>query len=1087
MSQVGYYRHATLAGNTIAFVCEDDLWSWTQGDRAARRLTVGSSEITTPRFSPDGNRLAFVCADEGHPEVYVMDALGSRPERITFLGGEVTLLSGWSSDGSTLQFANDAHAPFTRDAAAYEVSASGGVPNALKLGSLYNFARSDAGTVVGRNAVDPARWKRYRGGTAGDLWVDAGNTGTFKRLITLAGNLVWPMWIAGRIYFLSDHEGIGNIYSVMPTGGDLQRHTHEREYYVRFPSTDGTRISYTVAGAIKILHPATGQIEEPEILAPSSSPQLARRFVDAADMLADFSPSPNGERVALVSRGVLFTMPLWEEAVIRQAGKPGIRTRAAVWLHDAKRLAYVSDEPGFEQIELRSIDGGEPTVITTEQIGRVTEMIASPTADILACANHRNELLLIDVAEKSVTVLDRSPAARINDLSFSPDGRYLAYASSIAIPPAQANSDTSVIRIADLETKEVRTVTSLLRTDRSPVWDPEGKYLFFISNRDFNPIYDAQQFDLSFPQASRPYAITLRKDVPSPFVRQASPVYKEDKDEKDDEKDELESDAPNEKDEKAEEKPKPIVIEFDGIEGRIIGFPVPEANIGELVAVRKRVLFTTLPVHGISQTAPHDSDEHGGTLHAYDFETLRIGTVAQNVHEIVLGGDRRTLAYRSNDNIRVIDATTEMHDDHEPDEDNPTPGRKSGWLDLNRIAVEVHPNAEWTQMYHEAWRLQREQFWTEDMSGVDWDIVRERYARILPRLRTRTELSDLIWEMQGELGTSHAYEMGGDHRTPPNYRRGFLGARIALVEGRYQVAEILRGDSWNRTSDSPLAQPGIDVSPGDFIAAVGGRQLSASFSLDQALVHTADQEVTLTIARGDATHHVVVKTLRSERPLRYRAWVEKNRAFVHERTGGRVGYLHIPDMGPWGFSEFHRGYLSEFNRDGLIVDVRHNRGGHVSPLLLEKLARKRVGYDVSRYGVPIPYPPESVGGPMVGLTDQFAGSDGDIFSHCFKLYGLGPLVGKRTWGGVIGINPYHELIDGTMTTQPEFSFWFADVGWNVENYGTAPDHDIDIAPHDVKMGVDPQMEKALVLIDEALKSHPPTPPPFTARPNLKLP
>jgi tricorn protease len=360
---------------------------------------------------------------------------------------------------------------------------------------------------------------------------------------------------------------------------------------------------------------------------------------------------------------------------------------------------------------------------------------------------------------------------------------------------------------------------------------------------------------------------------------------------------------------------------------------------------------------------------------------------------------------------------------------------------------------------------------------------------LLPVVRTRGELSDLMWEMLGELGTSHAYEIGGDHRRPPQYRRGFLGADLAWNDGLhgYEIKKIYRGDSWNREIDSPLAEPGLDLRVGDAILAIGGRAVTKELSPDELLVNAADREVQLTVASGKRKRRVIVRALRDERMLRYRAWVEDNRTYVHERTAGRVGYVHIPDMGPWGFSEFHRGYLSEFNRDALIVDVRYNRGGHVSPLLLEKLARKRVGYDVSRWGPPVPYPPESVGGPMVALTNQFAGSDGDIFSHCFKLYKLGPLVGKRTWGGVIGINPYHRLVDGTITTQPEFSFWFADVGWKVENYGTDPDYDVDIAPQDVKAGLDPQMTKALDLVAQAHAAAPNGKPHFETRPNLGLP
>ncbi|HVA28450.1 MAG TPA: PDZ domain-containing protein, partial [Candidatus Baltobacteraceae bacterium] len=417
-------------------------------------------------------------------------------------------------------------------------------------------------------------------------------------------------------------------------------------------------------------------------------------------------------------------------------------------------------------------------------------------------------------------------------------------------------------------------------------------------------------------------------------------------------------------------------------------------------------------------------------------------------------------------------------------------GRKSGWVDLDRADVEVVPRDEWAQMYREAWRLQTEHFWVADMSDIDWDRVYDRYQALLPRVRTRSELSDLIWEMHGELGTSHAYEWGGDYRIPPQYQRGFLGADLAWDDARegYRIDRIYRGDSWNRENDSPLAEPGLDVREGDALVAIGGKRLSKSTGPDRLLVNGAGREVAITVkTRKDEERTVLVKTLASESPLRYRAWVDANRRYVHERSNGNVGYVHIPDMGPWGFAEFHRGYLNEFDRRGLIVDVRYNRGGHVSPLLLEKLARKRVGYDTPRYGAAVPYPPESVGGPMIALTNQFAGSDGDIFSHCFKLYKLGPLVGKRTWGGVIGIEPYHELVDGTLTTQPEYSFWFTDVGWGVENYGTDPDYDVDFAPQDYREGRDPQMDFALRLMEGALEHAIDVRPDLSTRPSLGLP
>ncbi|MFN3684337.1 MAG: S41 family peptidase, partial [Fimbriimonadaceae bacterium] len=388
------------------------------------------------------------------------------------------------------------------------------------------------------------------------------------------------------------------------------------------------------------------------------------------------------------------------------------------------------------------------------------------------------------------------------------------------------------------------------------------------------------------------------------------------------------------------------------------------------------------------------------------------------------------------------------------------------------------------------WLLQREFFWTPDMSQVDWDRVWERYRPLLDRVGTRGEFSDLVWEMQGELGTSHAYEFGGDYRPEPAYGMGYLGAEFEWDgEGAYVLRRILKGTPGvEEKFRSPLLAPGVNVAEGDRVVAVEGVRVSPERPPQAMLVNRAGADVTLTVRSADGRERdVVVRTLRSETPLRYREWVESNRRWVHEKTGGRVGYVHIPNMGADGFAEFHRTFLTEWTKDGLIVDVRFNGGGHVSPLLLEKLNRKRIGYDVSRWGSPEPYPEGSVDGPMVAITNQFAGSDGDIFSHCFKLMKLGPLIGKRTWGGVIGIWPRNPLADGTITSQPEFSFWFVDVGWGVENYGTDPDIEVDILPQDVRAGRDPQLEKALELVLEELERNPPKRPDFSDRPSLKLP
>jgi tricorn protease len=1073
--ELGYCRYAAVSGDRVAFVCEDDVWIAPLAGGPAVRLTATPGVCSTPRFSPDGTQIAFAATDEGNAEVYAVPAAGGKPRRLTFLGGTLTTVSGWTPDGSEILFVSNPNAWYERDTRGFAVSPSGGTPRPLGLGHMRAIAPGPGTRMaIGRNADDPARWKRYHGGTSGEIWIDAAGEGEFEHLALPDGNPVWPMWIGDRIYFAADHEGLGNIYSCALDGSDVQRHTHHGEYYARFPSTDGSRIVYTAGAALFCYDVKSGETQEVDVTMPSAASQTARKFLPGTHTLDEFAPSPDGTKLAVIARGQPFTMPFWEEAPVGHGAGSTVRYRCIAWLSDGNRFATTTDVNGFEQIAIHEVDGSkEPVLVTSGDVGRVTELVASPVKDVVAFANHRYELIAVDLRDGTPRVLDKSVGNRVTGLAFSPDGRYLAYAWS---PLDQA---VSIIRVVKLKSGEIHDVTPQLRADESPAWDPEGRYLYFISTRDFDPVYDALQFDLSFPQAQRPFVATLRADVPNPFTPKPKPVHRD-----------LDHDREGEE-KKKDPGPPRLEIDFDGIRGRILAFPVDEGEYDQIVAVRNRVLFTKFEVRGIKpQSRSWDEEDTAGTLLAYDFETQRAATVATDVSEIALAADHHTLLYRSHEKLRAIDALAELPDDHDDPKPPSEPGRKSGWIDLDRISVEIEPRDEWRQMYREAWRLQTEHYWLEDMADIDWDRVRDRYEAVLSRVRTRAELSDLIWEMHGELGTSHAYEYGGDLREPPQYRRGFLGADYVYDDaaGGWRITRILRGDSWNPQSDSPLAEPGLNVREGDVLAAIGGKKLDREFGPNHALVNAAGREVSIVIRSGSQERAITAKALASEQSLRYRAWVDAQRKYVHEATGEKIGYVHIPDMGPWGFSEFHRGYLSEFDRSGLIVDVRYNRGGHVSPLLLEKLARKRVGYDIARYSQkPFPYPPESVAGPLVAITNQFAGSDGDIFSHCFKLYKLGPLVGKRTWGGVVGINPYHRLVDGTITTQPEFSFWFKDVGWKVENYGTDPDYDVDIAPHDYRENKDPQLDFAIRLVATAAENFHETYPDLATRTSLSLP
>lgn len=1082
----GYYLLPSISGDTVVFVSEDDLWSIPAQGGIARRLTSSLSLATRPCLSPDGKYLAFVGRDEGNWEIYLMPSLGGQAQRLTFMGGNQCQTVGWTADGKII-FASNAAQPFDDLFYLYTVDIEGNQPQRLNVGPARAISYGpDGACVIGRNTGDLARWKRYRGGTAGQIWIDRNGDGNFQPLIQLKGNLTSPMWLRERIYFLSDHEGIGNLYSCLTSGEDLRRHTEHSSYYARNATTDGRRIVYHAGADLYLYDPTQGKSEMISVEFYSPQVQRNRKFVDAARYLEDAALHPKGASLAITSRGKLYTFSNWEGAVLQHGEPQGVRYRLPEWLNDGKRLICLTDMGGEEHFIIIHADGLKPPELFPDlDIGRPVEIAVNPRRDQIAFSNQRYELAFLDLETREMKLIDRGVANRIAGFAWSPDGEWLAYSVSISV-------QVSILKIWKASSGEIFPLTDRVLRDERPAFDPEGKYLYFLSYRNFDPVYDHLHFDLNFPRGVKPCLITLQKETPSPFVplpkEEMAPEEEEEKGEKQDAS--QESDQAQVQEAQPEEKApeKSLQIDLEGIQRRVLAFPVEGGRYGRILGLRGgKVLYSLYPVEGaLEQRFIETEPPAKGELLQYKFEDQKEELYADRISDFDLSRDASTVIYRAGYRLRVVKAA------EKPDERSGyRPSRESGWIDLGRVSVPVIPSAEWRQMFREAWRLQRDHFWTPDMSHVDWVAVHDRYLPLVDRVGSRAEFSDLMWEMQGELGTSHCYELGGDYRPAPDYQTGFLGADFEFVPERngWRITHIVQGDSWDSRADSPLNRPGTDLKEGDVLLAINAQPLSRSVSPLAALVNLGGSEATLTIAgEGDQPERIVtVGTLNSEYPARYREWVENNRRRVHAATEGRVGYLHIPDMGPQGYAEFHRGYLAEVDRQGLIVDLRFNRGGHVSGLLLEKLARRRIGYDIQRWGSPEPYPPESVMGPIVALTNEHAGSDGDIFSHGFKLMKLGPLIGKRTWGGVVGIWPRHALVDGSVTTQPEFSIWFSDVGWGVENYGTDPDIEIDNTPQDYARGVDAQLERAIEEVLKILEANPPQLPDFADRPDRALP
>lgn len=977
-----------------------------------------------------------------------MPAEGGEPVRLSFFGA-ITRPVAWTPDGERIVFVTNHGQPFLNMMRLYTIAPTGGAIEEVPVGVATSISYGPNGTcVIGRNTADPARWKRYRGGTAGDLWIDAEGSGKFRRLIALRGNLAAPMWIGDRIYFLSDHEGYGNLYSTLVDGTDLRRHTDHEEFYARNPSSDGHRIVYHAGADLYLFDPARDASERIDVVYPSPLAQRARRFVDGDRYLQSYALHPEGHSVVLTLRGKPITMGAFSGPVVQHGALDGVRYRLARYLNDGQRIVAVADHDGEESLVIIDLRGAETEErLTGLDIGRPVELVVSPTDDRIAISNQRNETLVVDLATRTLSVIDRSATLHSSAVAWSPDGRWLAFNRA-------DNPETSYLMIASLDSGERHAVTDPVLEDRNPSFDPEGKYLYFISHREFNPVYDNLHFDLGFPRGVRPYAIALRKDVAHPFL----PKPKAPTDPA--EKLELESlvEDVQKGDAKNASAVTPVEIDFDGITRRIVAFPVSEGRYTQIVGIKGKALFVDNPINGTLDEAFGAKSDSKGSLEMYDFEQCKHEKLVDGIDAFDVSRDGSVLIYRAGKRLRVVSTRGKI--ESKSDE----PGRESGWLDLSRPRIPIVPGAEWRQMLREAWRLQRDYFWTEGMLGIDWDNVYARYSPLVDRISTRAELSDLIWEMQGELGTSHAYESGGDYRPSPTYLQGFLGADFTLSDsGEWTIARVVRGDAWSERFGSPLESPGVNVTEGDVIVAINGRRLSPERHPNELLVNTSGSEIQLEV-RSRGSHEVRVatlKTLATEQFVRYREWVENNRRRVHEATNGLVGYVHVPNMGPFGYSEFHRGFLGEVGRGSLIVDVRFNGGGHVSQLLLEKLARRVLGYNLARYTMPTPYPDYALSGSLVAITNEQAGSDGDIFSHGFKMMKLGPLVGKRTWGGVVGIWPRNPLVDGSVTTQPEFSFWFEDVKWGVENYGTDPDIEIDITPQDYVAGNDPQLERAI--------------------------
>lgn len=1068
MGRVTYLRLPHLKDDLLCFVAEDDLWlAPLDGAGRAWRLTADRTKLGHPRFSPDGRHIAYTSWRTLDPEVHLAPVDGGPGRRLTYWGSSDTRVCGWAppdEHGHEAILAVTSHGePFSYFTWAYKLGLDGSPGRKLPWGPVSDIQVADlAGErrsllLTGTPPHEPASWKRYRGGATGRLWLHG-----HRLLEGLDGHLHSPMFVGGRIAFLSDHEGIGNLYSCAHDGTGLRRHTDHDAFYARHAATDGTRVVYQCAGDLWMVDDLSPGSQPRRLDVRLSGPRSGRRpyQVPTAQHLDGLSVDETGRASAVVVRGSLYWLTHRDGPARTLTDTPGVRVRLPEMLGAGGQIAYVTDAEGEDAVEIASLPRATgPRAhrrLAAGKLGRVLEMVADPEGQRLAVAAHDGRLLLVDTDEatdgtaQEVTELIHSGNGPVRDLAFSPDGAWLTWSHPVI------GRSLRQIKLARIKDRLVLDVTGGRFEDENPVFTRDGRYLAFLSWRGFDPVYDVHTGDLSFPLGCRPYLVPLSSATPSPFAlnpegRPAAGGL-----------DPLEEEG---------EEGGTVTVEAEGLESRVTPFPVAASKYSGLYPVAGcGLVWLRWPISGaLGETFANPDDTSGRpTLEHFDVPKAKKSELVGGLDFFAVSGDGTRLVVVDEGELRAVPAT-ERGD-----------GDSTVWIDLRRVKHEADPAAEWRQAYAEAGRLIRAYFWEPDMCGIDWDGVLEQYRPLVERVASPDEFADLLREVLGELGTSHAYVTAARRNEgPPHYQRrqGLLGANLVHREAGWTVKRILPGDSSDSRARSPLA--GAGIREGAVLTHVDGRPVDPVAGPYPLLAAAGGTTVELTfVPDGEGPpRRVAVVPLTDETPLRYQDWVAKRRAVVRELSGGRCGYLHIPDMGGSGWAQFNRDVRMEMSRPALIVDVRGNAGGHISELVVEKLTRTIIGWDLTRDAQPVSYASNAPRGPVVALADEATSSDGDMITAAFKLLELGPVVGQRTWGGVVGMTGRHRLGDGTMITVPMNAAWFDAYGWSVENRGVDPDLEALRTPLDWAEGRHAVLDDAVRLALDLLEAEPPASPP----------
>ena len=1090
-SQTKLLRFPDIYGDKVVFTYAGDLWTAAAAGGSAIRLTAHPGVEVFAKFSPDGKWIAFTGQYDGDEQVYVIPAGGGIPRQLTFYPARGPLaprwgydnqVYGWTRDGQRIVFRSLRDSWSLPIARLYSVSTEGGPAEALPMPTAGSgdFSPDAAQIVYSPQSRDFRSEKRYGGGQANSLQIFDLKSYATKQITEGPRPSRDPMWIGDTIYFNSDRDGHFNLYAYSVPSGKTTQITNGKLWDVRWPSSDSNgKIVYELNGELHVLDTKSRKSDAISITVPDDG--LARRpsRVSAAGQIESVGLSPKGERAVIAARGDVFSVPIEKGPTRNLTHSSGAHDKWPSWSPDGSRIAFVSDLSGEEELYLAPQDGLKaPEQITRGGSAMRYQPEWAADGQRIAFGDKDGKLHVVTLSDRKLIEIADSPRGQIRDYVWSPRGNYLAFSMAVSV------SGFSAVYIWNAADGKVNRVTDDMFNAYNPAWDPQGNYLYFLSNREFAPQISQIEFNYATNRDAYIYAMSLRKDVKHPFPPESdevgvtkpdetpkpkgTPPALEPKDPAKDLNKELNKEPAQETEKERptpspspETKPEaaktPLVIEFQGITNRVARVPLGADNYGGLSAKTGHLLYGVGPAFYYGRQG-----DRPASLRIYSLKDRKETTLADDVRGYTMSDDGSKVLVVQGQTYNLYDAT--------PQGDKSRKAVSTAGLFVDRVPAE-----EWNQIFNEVWRRYRDWFYVSNMHGYDWAALREQYKPLLQYVAHRSDLNYVISEMISELTVQHAYVEGGDFQIPPRPRVGLPGARFELDKGagRYRIAKIFEGENEEDIYRSPLTEIGVDISVGDYVLAIDGEELKATDDPYRLLRNKADNPVQLTVNKTpslNSARTVSYRPITDEGNLIYLDWITTNRRKVLEATNGRVGYIHIPDMGANGIREFIKWYYPQIRKEALIVDVRANGGGNVSRMLIERLRRKLLALNYSRTSDEAnTYPDAVFTGPMVALLDGNSASDGDIFPAMFREAGLGPLIGKRSWGGVVGISNRGQLIDGGGISVPESGFANTKGQWVIEGYGVDPDIEVDNDPKSVLEGKDPQLERGIAEILARLK------------------